>query len=81
MMTGCSRCRCRDFPVRLENSHVIGRDQIFVSIIGTGPDGVSLSSAFDQRSVCVARVQRVTPELSESDGFSLCVQYNHFYIR
>ncbi|CAM9303939.1 unnamed protein product [Lampetra planeri] len=63
-----------DFPVRLENSHVIGRDQIFVSIIGRGPDGVSLSSAFDQRysfnhlsprvfSVCspTANLSRVVP--------------------
>ncbi|XP_078480324.1 regulator of telomere elongation helicase 1 [Lampetra planeri] len=59
-----------DFPVRLENSHVIGRDQIFVSIIGRGPDGVSLSSAFDQRFVpenmaslgnTVANLSRVVP--------------------
>ncbi|KAF3696430.1 Regulator of telomere elongation helicase 1 [Channa argus] len=37
------------FPVSLENRHVIERDQIFVSIIEQGPDGVHLSSAFDKR--------------------------------
>uniref|UniRef100_A0AAY4ES96 Regulator of telomere elongation helicase 1 n=1 Tax=Denticeps clupeoides TaxID=299321 RepID=A0AAY4ES96_9TELE len=37
------------FPVCLENPHVIERDQIFVSIIDRGPDGVQLSSAFDRR--------------------------------
>uniref|UniRef100_A0A8P4KN29 Regulator of telomere elongation helicase 1 n=1 Tax=Dicentrarchus labrax TaxID=13489 RepID=A0A8P4KN29_DICLA len=38
-----------EFPVTLENSHVIERDQIFVSVIDRGPDGVQLSSAFDRR--------------------------------
>lgn len=42
---------CREFPVTLENSHVIERDQIFVSVIDRGPDGVELSSAFDRRWV------------------------------
>uniref|UniRef100_A0A3Q0RHP5 Regulator of telomere elongation helicase 1 n=1 Tax=Amphilophus citrinellus TaxID=61819 RepID=A0A3Q0RHP5_AMPCI len=59
-----------DFPVRLENSHVIERDQIFVSIIGQGPDGKHLSSAFDRRFVpenmaslgnTVANLTRVVP--------------------
>lgn len=35
----------------LENSHVIERDQIFVSVVDRGPDGVQLSSAFDRRLV------------------------------
>ncbi|XP_057218677.1 regulator of telomere elongation helicase 1 isoform X2 [Triplophysa rosa] len=39
------------FPVSLENPHVIQRDQIFVSIIDKGPDGVQLSTAFDRRFV------------------------------
>uniref|UniRef100_A0A671NT13 Regulator of telomere elongation helicase 1 n=1 Tax=Sinocyclocheilus anshuiensis TaxID=1608454 RepID=A0A671NT13_9TELE len=39
------------FPVSLENPHVIQRDQIFVSIIEKGPDGVQLSTAFDRRFV------------------------------
>uniref|UniRef100_A0A7N9AMY3 Regulator of telomere elongation helicase 1 n=1 Tax=Mastacembelus armatus TaxID=205130 RepID=A0A7N9AMY3_9TELE len=44
-------CHCREFPVRLENKHVIERDQIFVSVIARGPDGQQLSSAFDRRFV------------------------------
>ncbi|XP_051967242.1 regulator of telomere elongation helicase 1 [Xyrauchen texanus] len=39
------------FPISLENPHVIQRDQIFVSIIDKGPDGVQLSTAFDRRFV------------------------------
>ncbi|KAK7127973.1 hypothetical protein R3I93_020529 [Phoxinus phoxinus] len=39
------------FPISLENPHVIQRDQIFVSIIEKGPDGVQLSTAFDRRFV------------------------------
>ncbi|KAM9351348.1 regulator of telomere elongation helicase 1 [Symphorus nematophorus] len=59
-----------EFPVSLENSHVIERDQIFVSIIDRGPDGVALSSAFDRRFVpenmaslgnTVANLSRVVP--------------------
>ncbi|XP_053368397.1 regulator of telomere elongation helicase 1 [Clarias gariepinus] len=37
------------FPVCLENPHVIQKDQIFVSIVDKGPDGVQLSTAFDRR--------------------------------
>ncbi|XP_035513302.1 regulator of telomere elongation helicase 1 [Morone saxatilis] len=59
-----------EFPVSLENSHVIERDQIFVSVIDRGPDGVQLSSAFDRRFVpenmaslgnTVANLSRVVP--------------------
>ncbi|XP_047464709.1 regulator of telomere elongation helicase 1 isoform X1 [Mugil cephalus] len=59
-----------EFPVCLENSHVIERDQIFVSIIERGPDGVKLSSAFDRRFVpenmaslgnTIANLSRVVP--------------------
>uniref|UniRef100_A0A8B9HR04 Regulator of telomere elongation helicase 1 n=1 Tax=Astyanax mexicanus TaxID=7994 RepID=A0A8B9HR04_ASTMX len=39
------------FPVSLENPHVIQKDQIFVSIVDKGPDGVQLSTAFDKRFV------------------------------
>ncbi|XP_061591579.1 regulator of telomere elongation helicase 1 isoform X2 [Cololabis saira] len=58
------------FPVSLENSHVIERDQIFVSVIDRGPDGAHLSSAFDRRFVpenmaslgnTVANLSRVVP--------------------
>ncbi|KAF4083439.1 hypothetical protein AMELA_G00141320 [Ameiurus melas] len=37
------------FPVCLENPHVIQKDQIFVSVIDKGPDGVQLSTAFNRR--------------------------------
>ncbi|KAM6924811.1 regulator of telomere elongation helicase 1 [Xenentodon cancila] len=58
------------FTVSLENSHVIERDQIFVSVIDRGPDGAHLSSAFDRRFVpenmaslgnTVANLSRVVP--------------------
>uniref|UniRef100_A0A3B3CSV6 Regulator of telomere elongation helicase 1 n=1 Tax=Oryzias melastigma TaxID=30732 RepID=A0A3B3CSV6_ORYME len=58
------------FPVRLENGHVIERDQIFVSVVPRGPDGVLLSSAFDRRFLpenmfslgnTVANISRVVP--------------------
>uniref|UniRef100_A0A667WAE2 Regulator of telomere elongation helicase 1 n=1 Tax=Myripristis murdjan TaxID=586833 RepID=A0A667WAE2_9TELE len=44
------------FPVTLENSHVIQKDQIFVSIVDQGPDGVRLSSAFDRRWVVLSTI-------------------------
>ncbi|KAM8863625.1 regulator of telomere elongation helicase 1 isoform 2-T2 [Spinachia spinachia] len=59
------------FPVSLENSHVIERDQIFVGIIERGPDGVHLTSAFDRRFLpenmaslgnTVANLSRVVPD-------------------
>uniref|UniRef100_A0A7N8XDY8 Regulator of telomere elongation helicase 1 n=1 Tax=Mastacembelus armatus TaxID=205130 RepID=A0A7N8XDY8_9TELE len=55
-----------EFPVRLENKHVIERDQIFVSVIARGPDGQQLSSAFDRRFVpanmaSLANLTRVVP--------------------
>ncbi|KAG7224300.1 hypothetical protein INR49_000543 [Caranx melampygus] len=59
-----------EFPVCLENGHVIERDQIFVTIVDRGPDGVNLSSAFDRRFLpenmaslgnTVANLSRVVP--------------------
>ncbi|MGH0171044.1 UNVERIFIED_CONTAM: hypothetical protein FKN15_005363 [Acipenser sinensis] len=38
-----------EFPVTLENPHVIDKHQIFVGIVPKGPDGIQLSSAFDKR--------------------------------
>uniref|UniRef100_A0AAR2M5B6 Regulator of telomere elongation helicase 1 n=1 Tax=Pygocentrus nattereri TaxID=42514 RepID=A0AAR2M5B6_PYGNA len=53
------------FPVCLENPHVIQQDQIFVSIVDKGPDGVQLSTAFDKRwvhlSLAVLNLSRVVP--------------------
>uniref|UniRef100_A0A4W4EBL9 Regulator of telomere elongation helicase 1 n=1 Tax=Electrophorus electricus TaxID=8005 RepID=A0A4W4EBL9_ELEEL len=59
------------FPVCLENPHVIGQDQIFVSIVDKGPDGVQLSAAFDRRFVpenmaslgnTIVNLSRVVPD-------------------
>jgi DNA repair helicase Rad3 len=38
------------FPHQLENSHVIGYNQIFCSVISKGPQGVALNSSFQQRN-------------------------------
>ncbi|XP_041114358.1 regulator of telomere elongation helicase 1-like [Polyodon spathula] len=38
-----------EFPVTLENPHVIDKHQIFVGIVPKGPDGIQLSSAYDKR--------------------------------
>lgn len=51
------------FPVCLENPHVIQKDQIFVSVIDKGPDGVQLSTAFNRRCV------------SDSLSLSACSQW------
>lgn len=40
---------CREFPVRLENPHVISSDQIWAGVIQTGPSGHSLNSSFRTR--------------------------------
>ncbi|XP_054602371.2 regulator of telomere elongation helicase 1 isoform X2 [Nothobranchius furzeri] len=40
-----------DFPVLLENGHVISRDQIYVRVLDQGPDSVVLSSAFNRRFI------------------------------
>lgn len=61
----------RDFPVRLENTHVINSNQIFVSIVPKGPMGTPLNSSFANRSSdsyqtelgsCIANFCRTIPE-------------------
>ncbi|KDR13998.1 Regulator of telomere elongation helicase 1-like protein [Zootermopsis nevadensis] len=37
-------------PVTLENPHVIGSGQVFVSVISTGPDGCALNSSYNTRN-------------------------------
>ncbi|XP_043566258.1 regulator of telomere elongation helicase 1 isoform X1 [Chiloscyllium plagiosum] len=37
------------FPVSLENPHVIDKHQIWIGIVPKGPDGIQLSSAYNQR--------------------------------
>lgn len=36
-------------PVTLENPHVIGPGQVFVSVVSTGPDGGTLNSSYNTR--------------------------------
>jgi regulator of telomere elongation helicase 1 len=38
-------------PVMLENPHVIGSGQVFVSVVSTGPDGYALNSSYNTRYV------------------------------
>lgn len=47
------------FPVTLENPHVIDKHQIWIGIVPKGPDGVQLSSAYNNR---------FTPEYMSSLG-------------
>lgn len=39
----------RDFPVRLENPHVITSNQIWVGVVPAGPSGHSFNSSFRSR--------------------------------
>lgn len=39
-----------DFPVRLENSHVIDANQVWVGVVGTGVTGKRLNSSYNFRS-------------------------------
>jgi regulator of telomere elongation helicase 1 len=59
------------FPVRLENRHVIGPDQVLGSILCSGPDGVRLSSSYQSRETddyklslgrTIVQVVRVIPD-------------------
>ncbi len=38
-----------DFPVQLENPHIIKSNQVFVGVITSGPDGTPLNSSFQNR--------------------------------
>jgi hypothetical protein len=38
-----------DFPVRLENPHVISPDQIWVGVVPVGPSGHALNSSYRMR--------------------------------
>ncbi|KAF4531782.1 hypothetical protein B566_EDAN011818 [Ephemera danica] len=37
-------------PVTLENGHVVTGEQVFVSVVSTGPDGTSLNSSYNTRN-------------------------------
>lgn len=38
------------FAVKLENPHVIGGDQVFLGVLGTGPSGYELNSSYEKRN-------------------------------
>lgn len=37
---------CRDFPVRLENPHVISDNQIWAGVVPVGPSGYTFNSSY-----------------------------------
>jgi regulator of telomere elongation helicase 1 len=37
------------FPVRLENPHVIAREQVWVGVVPSGPGGHALNSSYQNR--------------------------------
>ena len=37
------------FDVELQNAHVIDRNQVWIGVVGSGPDGAMLSSAYERR--------------------------------
>lgn len=48
--TGSENCsKFREFPVRLENPHVISSDQIWVGVVSTGPSGCAFNSSYQNR--------------------------------
>lgn len=40
---------CRDFPVRLENPHVISDNQIWAGVVPMGPSGYTFNSSYRTR--------------------------------
>lgn len=43
--------KCRDFPIRLENPHVISSNQLWAGVVSTGPSGCNLNSSYRNRDV------------------------------
>lgn len=39
----------RDFPIRLENPHVVSPNQVWVGVVPNGPSGGLLNSSFNNR--------------------------------
>ncbi|KAJ4450334.1 hypothetical protein ANN_01754 [Periplaneta americana] len=48
-------------PVTLENPHVIGPNQVYVSVVKAGPDGYPLNSSY-QTSQTISKIQQVFGE-------------------
>ena len=43
--------KCRDFPIRLENPHVISSNQLWAGVVSAGPSGCVLNSSYRNRDV------------------------------
>lgn len=39
-----------DFPVQLENQHIVSSSQVWCGVLGTGPDGTQLNSSYNTRN-------------------------------
>ena len=39
-----------DFPVRLENQHIVTASQVWCGVLGSGPDGTTLNSSYNTRN-------------------------------
>jgi len=39
-----------DFPVRLENQHIVTSSQVWCGVMGSGPDGTTLNSSYNTRN-------------------------------
>jgi regulator of telomere elongation helicase 1 len=60
-----------DFPIRLENPHVISSNQLWAGVVSTGPSGYVLNSSYRNRDVpeykqelgnAIVNFSRVVPE-------------------
>lgn len=56
-----------DFPVVLENEHVIDADQLYLGLIAKGPSGLNLNSAFKNRTrpECIAELGELIAQFSQ----------------
>lgn len=63
-------CCCRDFPIRLENPHVISGNQIWAGVTPVGPSGYSFNSSYRSRGSIEYKV-----ELGNAIGMIAFIQY------
>lgn len=40
---------CREFPIRLENPHVISENQVWAGVVPAGPSGYPFNSSYRSR--------------------------------
>ena len=63
-----------EFPVRLENPHVISPDQIWVGVVPVGPSGQALNSSYRTRETI-----QYKQELGTAIGRPIVTKYSCFY--